>query len=260
MIHPASAGGRPVVHPSPPDLLTDSAPRQVCEIPTYVSAGMKDLLSEDDSRASYRHETPYVSMEIGGPPPVRPYEEEDTLSISPSMVSSVMTADGIHDVTGFNIVCLVILIGDMSRGVMFPTMWPLVESLGGTAVTMGYAVASFSFGRILVNPIFGAWSVSIGYTKTLLISCVLLLLGTLCYAQVQNVGKVEFLIVAQTILGIGSGTLGVTRAFVAEVTAKRNRTTYMAWLTAVQYGGFTVTPFLGALFSTLLGDRDYQAG
>ena len=43
----------------------------------------------------------------------------------------------------------------------------------------------------------------------------------------------------QTVLGVGSATLGVTRAYVAEVTATRQRTTYIAWLTAVQYGGFT---------------------
>lgn len=216
-----------------------------------------DLLSGDGL-----HQTPYVAMEIGAStiPPVYSLDEGDGLTRSPSMAETVISADGIYDVPGFCVVCLVILIGDMSRGVMFPTMWPLVESLGGTTVTLGYAVASFSFGRILVNPLFGAWSVSIGYSKTLLLSCFVLLLGTLCYAQVQNVGRVEFLIVSQTILGIGSGTLGVTRAFVADVTAKRNRTTYMAWSTAVQYAGFTMTPFAGALFSTILRDHDFQAG
>ena len=64
------------------------------------------------------------------------------------IVSSVMTADGIHDLTGFYIVCLVILIGDMARGVMFPSMWPLVSELGGTSVTLGYAVASFSINSL----------------------------------------------------------------------------------------------------------------
>lgn len=281
--HPASAvptGSNPVavvVHSSsPPDLLTDSAsPHRQYEIPTYVSSRMKDLLSDDHhhhniTRNNEETETPYVSMEMeegggGGPrrvimPDNDDENENDALSLTPSILSSVMTADGIYDVTGFYVVCFVILLGDMSRGVMFPTMWPLVESLGGNKVTMGYAIAAFSFGRILVNPIFGAWSESIGYTYTLLISCTVLLLGTLCYAQVQNVGNVDFLIVAQTILGIGSGTLGVTRAFVAEVTATRNRTTYIALLTAVQYGGFTVTPLFGALFTMLLGDHDYQAG
>jgi MFS transporter, ceroid-lipofuscinosis neuronal protein 7 len=165
--------------------------------------------------------------------------------------NSVQTDDGIHDMTGFICVCFVILIGDMSRGIFFPSMWPLVASLGGSKVLLGYAVAAFSFGRILVNPLFGNWSHTYGYSRTLLLSCGILLLGTLLYAQVENVGHVQFLIVAQTVLGIGSGTLGVTRAFVADVTARRNRTTYMGLITAVQYGGFTVTPALGALFNRM---------
>jgi MFS transporter, ceroid-lipofuscinosis neuronal protein 7 len=175
-------------------------------------------------------------------------------------VTSVISADGIHDVTGFICVCFVILIGDMSRGIFFPSMWPLVESLGGTKVVLGYAVAAFSFGRILVNPIFGSWSHTYGYTKTLLLSCTILLIGTLLYAQVENVGHVQFLIVAQTILGIGSGTLGVTRAFVADVTARRNRTRYMGLITAVQYGGFTVTPALGSLFNKMFYNDDHRFG
>lgn len=188
-------------------------------------------------------------------------EDDDNLSMSPSIVESVLTADGIHDQVGFNVVCFVILIGDMSRGVFFPSLWPLVESLGGTSVTLGYCVASFSFGRILVSPLFGRWSFTYGYSKTFMLSCCILLIGTLLYAQVQNVGRTEFLIFAQICMGVGSGTLGVTRAFVADVTAQRTRTTYMAWITAVQYGGFTVTPFVGALFNKTLGDSvDVQFG
>jgi len=187
-------------------------------------------------------------------------EEDDLQSLAPSIASSVLTADGIHDPMGFAMVCLVILVGDMARGVFFPTMWPLVQELGGSTVALGYSVASFSFGRILVSPMFGGWSVTYGYSKTLLFSCSILWIGTLLYTQAQNVGHVAFLIFSQIVLGIGSGTLGVTRAFVADVTAQRSRTTYMAWVTAVQYGGFTVTPFVGSLFSKVLGDSDYKFG
>ena len=206
-------------------------------------------------------EANYVSMEMAqgvGPVPEDNDEEENNDEVQ-SIVSSVLTADGIHDFPGFLCVCMVILLGDMSRGVMFPTMWPLVEAIGGSQVTLGYSVAAFSFGRVLVNPLFGSWSHTYGYTKVLMLSTSLLLVGTLLYAQVQNIGRPEFLIVAQTMLGIGSGTLGVTRAFVADVTAKRNRTAYMALITAVQYGGFTMTPIFGSLFSFLLqGNEMYD--
>ena len=189
-------------------------------------------------------------------------ERDEQQTYAESILSSVLTADCIADPVGFYIVCLVVLIGDMSRGAMFPTMWPLVQSIGGDTVTLGFAVAAFSFGRILVSPVFGSSSMKYGYSKTLFCSTAVILLGTLLYAQVGNVGAPVFLIVAQTVLGVGSGTLGVTRAFVADVTPTRNRTTYMAWLTAVQYTGFTVTPFIGAAFYTLFSQegRGIQAG
>lgn len=212
-----------------------------------------DGIFRDEENAT----TPYQPMEQ------LPYnldEDSDDMSLQLSITSSVLTADGIHDTVGFSIICLVILIGDMARGIMFPSLWPLVSSLGGSSVTLGYTVAAFSFGRILVSPLFGTWSITHGYTKTLLVSCSILLLGTFAYTQVQNVGRPEFLILSQMLLGFGSGTLGVTRAFVAEVTATRSRTTYMAWITAVQYAGFTVTPFLGALFSKILKNVDIQSG
>jgi MFS family permease len=224
---------------------------------TLASADLQSESQMNDQR------THYVSMEHGHGDPSREefYDEEvDDNSATQSIISSVMTADGIHDIIGFNVVCLVILIGDMSRGVFFPTLWPLVDSLGGSTVTLGYAVAAFSGGRIVTSPIFGYLSVTLGYTWTLIVSVICLLLGTLTYAQVENVGNPNFLIVAQVILGMGSGTLGVTRAFVADVTAKRNRTTYMALITAVQYAGFTVTPFVGALLTQMFGDNEFKLG
>jgi ceroid-lipofuscinosis MFS transporter 7 len=235
------------------------------------SDSLSDLprLSVTDNNVTEEATTNYVSMETGQADPHSDapekfvdedeLEEEDHKSMG-SLNSSVLTADGIHDIPGFLVVCMVILMGDMSRGVFFPTLWPLVRSLGGSTVTLGYAVAAFSAGRIITSPIFGSLSVTIGYTKTLLISVTLLLLGTLVYAQVQNLGSAKFVIIANSILGVGSGTLGVTRAFVADVTAKRTRTRYMAWITAVQYAGFTVTPFVGALLTMIFGDNDIQAG
>jgi MFS transporter, ceroid-lipofuscinosis neuronal protein 7 len=222
---------------------------EVSDVPVVDSTPSSlDRVEEGDG--IYHLRTQYVAMD-SLPPPCDRNDDDD------EEICSVASADGIHDVPGFLCVCMVILIGDMSRGIFFPSMWPLVESLDGTKVLLGYAVAAFSLGRILVNPLFGNWSHRYGYSKVLLLSCIILCLGTLLYAQVQNVGHLVFLIVAQTVLGIGSGTLGVTRAFVADVTARRNRTTYMGLITAVQYGGFTVTPALGSWFNRLLQDREF---
>jgi ceroid-lipofuscinosis MFS transporter 7 len=65
------------------------------------------------------------------------------------------------------------------------------------------------------------------------------------------VRKPEYLIFANIILGIGSGTLGVTLAYVSDVTPCRKRIKYMAGVTAIQYAGTTATPLIGSLFIIL---------
>lgn len=181
-------------------------------------------------------------------------------SYTPSIANSVMTAEGLADEKGFWIICSIVLIGDMNRGVLFPIMWPLVQELGGNAVWLGYAVGAFSFGRIIASPSWGRWSIEKGYSTTLVATTTIMLVGCFLFAQVYKVGSLYYLIFSQIILGVGSATLGVTRAYVAEITATRQRTTYIAALTAVQYGGFTVTPIFGALFSYLLEDQRYEVG
>ena len=185
------------------------------------------------------------------------------LQPAPSFVStatSVMTAEGLADTEGFWIVCSVVLISDMSRGVTFPIMYPLIVDLGGNAVWLGYIVGAFSLGRVIASPILGRSTIVRGYSTTLVASTTVLLIGCILFAHAYEVGNLYFLVFSQIILGIGSGTLGVTRAYVAEITATRQRTTYLALLTAVQYGAFTVTPIFGSLFIHLLDDQRYEVG
>ena len=176
----------------------------------------------------------------------------DTFSIA----STILTADVIADPVSFRLNCLIVFLGDMARGIFFPTMWNLVQSLGGDQVLLGYVIASFSFGRMLVLPLFGSWSIKYGYKWTLQISTFILFIGTLLFAQTLNVGKPWFLIFANIVVGIGSGTLGVTMAYASEVTPKRKRTGYLSRVTAVQYAGTTATPFIGSLFVVLFAKEE----
>lgn len=198
----------------------------------------------------------YVKMEDGDADQIGKSNAGHTHTIA----SSVMTAEGLADPTGFLVICCVCLIGDMNRGVVFPIMWPLVEELGGNTVWLGYAVGAFSFGRIIASPCLGRWSITWGYSNTLILSTSLTLVACLLFAQTYSVGSLYYLVFTQITLGIGSATLGVTRAYVADITATRERTSYIGLITAVQYGGFTVTPLFGALFMYILQDNRYQFG
>jgi len=156
----------------------------------------------------------------------------------------------IKDIKGFFVVCFVVLLGDTARGIMFPTLWPRVVSLGGDKVIQGICVASFSLGRVISSPILGSISQAHGYRSVLLACNIVILAGALTYAMATSL---PLLIAAQIVLGLGSGSLGVTRSYVAELTGKRRRTELLAYLTAVQYAGFTVMPLAGAGLA-VLGD------
>ena len=223
----------------------DGAPTMPSFPPTISAYGSRAKSLDDDA---------YVQMD----------DDDDMLarcvSRRDSFADSVMTAEGLQDPEGFWIVCSVVLVGDMTRGIAFPIMWPLVEALGGNAIWMGYVVSGFSLGRIIISPFMGKWSIDYGYTKTLFAETTILLTGCILFAQAYAVGSLHFLVFSQIVIGIGSGTLGISRAYVAEITATRQRTKYMALLAAVQYGAFTVTPIFGSLFIYLLNDKSYQVG
>eukprot|EP01084_Bolivina_argentea_P057523 105110_1 len=157
---------------------------------------------------------------------------------------------GWRDRLSLNIIMLVVFVGDMQRGILFPTLWPYVRMLGGDKISQGFVVAAFSAGRFVSSPIMGKLSVSEGYRMVLCVSLAIMVAGTLEYILASNIWMILF---AQLMMGFGSGTLGVTRAYVAEKSLHEHRTFMLARLTAWQYAGFTCTPFIGAALSTWLG-------
>ena len=49
------------------------------------------------------------------------------------------------------LVCLITFTGDSSRGILFPVLWPLCQALGGSVIDLGYLVAMFSLGRLVIT-------------------------------------------------------------------------------------------------------------
>jgi ceroid-lipofuscinosis MFS transporter 7 len=146
------------------------------------------------------------------------------------------------------VIALVVLIADMARGILFPSLWLYIVSLSGNRVSLGIAVASFSGGRIVSSPIAGYWSDSGGYRIVLITLSFIIMSGGIIYSTGKSLIAIY---IGQFIMGFGAGSLGVTRSYVAECSNKSNRTVNMAYLTSVQYFGFTVMPFLGSIISKL---------
>ena len=132
-----------------------------------------------------------------------------------SVCTEAIEANGLKNPLSFAIICAVIFVGEMARGIMLPTLWGFVQDLGGDTVTMGYSVAAFSFGRVVTSPIFGYLSVERGYRFTLTIALSVLSAGAFLYAQAGVVGHPLFLIFAQSVSELlllyshFSGALGI---------------------------------------------------
>eukprot|EP01039_Chlorochromonas_danica_P002203 gene2203-2406_t len=146
------------------------------------------------------------------------------------------------------------LTSEMARGLLFPTLWLKVETVYGSTTPLGVVVGAFSVGRIIGTPIFGALSDHVNSYRSTLITCnVILLLGAILYGLSQSLLA---LITAQFVMGLGAGSLGTLRSYVAETAPRVDRTEHMAYLTALQYAGFIVTPAIGALLSSTAAEHE----
>lgn len=179
-------------------------------------------------------------------------DEQDIMSV----FSSVMTTDSIADPVSFRINLFVIFLSDMGRGIFFPTMWNLVQTLGGDQLHLGYLIGSFSFGRVLVLPLLGHVSNIYGTRFVNKITLLLLAIGSFLFSLVLNVRTMWFMLLANVLIGVGSGNLGVTFSYASSVTPRRKRTSYLALCCAIQFGGTTVTPFIGSLYVWLFGEKN----
>eukprot|EP00981_Chlorochromonas_danica_P010178 scaffold3051_cov167-Ochromonas_danica.AAC.37 len=144
------------------------------------------------------------------------------------------------------IVRLVTFVGDAARGILFPALWPLCHLLGGSRITLGYLVATFSIGRLLVTTRLGIMADTYGHRRALILSGIVLTVGCLLWANAPFLGGLVMLYLAQLTLGLGTGSLGVTRSYIAEQTDPPHRTHRLASLSALQYAGFAATPLLGS--------------
>jgi len=152
------------------------------------------------------------------------------------------------------IVGLVTFVGDSARGILFPALWPLCEKLGGTKVDLGYLVSIFSIGRLLISTRMGIISDKYRHRTALLLSGAILILGALLWSNTPFLGGLPMLYIAQLTLGLGTGSLGVTRSYVVEQTTPEKRTYRLARLSALQYAGFAATPLSGSAL-VLLGSK-----
>lgn len=145
------------------------------------------------------------------------------------------------------IIYYVTFIGDASRGLLFPALWPLCQKLGGGKVEQGLLVAIFSLGRVCFATRFGIWTDTYRHRVVMMGAAYIFILGVCLWLISVQFESLHMLFIAQFLLGVGTSTLGVTRSYIVETTLPHLRTNKLSNLSALQYAGFSVTPVVGSL-------------
>jgi len=71
----------------------------------------------------------------------------------------------------------VVLASEAGRGLVLPSQWPYLSSLGGSTTQLGLLVASFSFGRMVANLPFGYLSDLFSVKSVLIAASAIQILG-----------------------------------------------------------------------------------
>jgi MFS family permease len=101
-------------------------------------------------------------------------------------VAAIKGCTPIHEnMRNFVTIGYIVLIGDTARGIIWPTLYTLLLSLGGSSSTLGWCVATFSIGRVVGSPIFGWLSARLGPALTLQMSLLVFAFGAAIYALVR---------------------------------------------------------------------------
>lgn len=146
------------------------------------------------------------------------------------------------------IVYALTLIAEASRGLLLPTIWPLLRAHGGQKHMLGIVMAAFSLGRALCALPLGCLSDRVR-TAHLMTACACLqMAGHLLYALA---GTPATLTAARFLVGAGSAASSLGRSHLAISIPPRHRTPHFAYLSALQFAGVAVMPGIGGLLSGL---------
>jgi MFS family permease len=136
----------------------------------------------------------------------------------------------------------VTLIDVLGTMIMVPLLPYLAQRFGANGVTVGAVLTTSAVAGTLAAPFWGGVSDKLGRKRVVLIAQTVSLAGYILLALAHSLA---FIFVARAIAGLGSGGLGVTQSYIADVTAERDRDRAYALFGAVFGLGIVLGPVLG---------------
>lgn len=150
------------------------------------------------------------------------------------------------------IIFLIIFVNLMGFGIVIPLLPFYADHVGATPLQIGFLFAAYSLCQIAASPTLGNLSDQHGRRPILLVS----LLGTvLSFALLAVAHTLLLLFAARIIDGLSGGNISTARAYISDVTEKKDRAKAYGIIGAAFGLGFIFGPALGGI----LGNYSYAA-
>jgi multidrug resistance protein len=151
-------------------------------------------------------------------------------------------------VSPLGIVFTTVVIDLVGFGIVLPILPLWAETFGASPVEIGFLTASYAVMQLLFAPVWGRLSDRYGRRPVILAS----LAGSAVAAlMIGLAGTLLVLFLARVLQGIAGASYAAAQAYVADVTAPRERARGMGMIGAAFGLGFILGPALGALFSAV---------
>jgi DHA1 family tetracycline resistance protein-like MFS transporter len=162
-------------------------------------------------------------------------------------------------------ILLVNFIGSLGFSIVLPFLVVIVLKFGGNEVVYGFLGATYSFFQLIGAPVLGNWSDRVGRRKILLLSeagtfiaWIIFLIGLLLPNHKTGIhlgGTTGFIFSIPLVLvffaraldGITGGNISVANAYLADVSAKKDRKQNFGKMSASANLGFILGPLLAGL-------------
>ncbi len=146
-------------------------------------------------------------------------------------------------------VFLTVFLDLIGFGIVIPLFPLYVKSMGGSARTIGFLLASFSFTQLVATPFLGRLSDHVGRRKVILLSLAGNAASMVLFALATTVSLLPLLFASRILAGATAGNLSACQAAIADVTEGEERARGMGRLGAGIGLGLVLGPALGGALS-----------
>ncbi|MCS7211002.1 MAG: MFS transporter [Chloroherpetonaceae bacterium] len=152
--------------------------------------------------------------------------------------------------SSFVILFFTVFLDLIGFGIVLPLLPNYARELGASPLLIGIVAGSYSLMQFFSAPLWGTISDRIGRRPVILISVATSTVSYLIFSQSHTVW---LLLLSRILAGIGSANVGVTQAYIADITTFENRSKSLGILGAAFGLGFVLGPPIGGIVKSAYG-------